>query len=317
MQQTKQKKQKVRPVSKKKKSEMKAARESLASGELAAEDQVRRAQRDLCSLYIRFKDKKDLPENIEELKKLHEDIQIVRVPRQAKKKLSFAFFEFSSEAKCEEAKIALGTNKSIYVDYVGTKSKNGGKQKEQRGGKGKNKQQINPTRLFITGLFEGMTEEKLKQLFPKCNNANIPKGSVRKGTVYGFVQFNNPSDAKSAFDAAKKLTIQTNEDKEKKSTDKVAEKKSKKSKSKKKKTDSNDKSQNKPKDTEESECEKKELDTEMEVSDENKTGNGKENEKIEEDSGDECDIDENSGDENEADSEDDKEAESDDEDEES
>ena len=109
--------------------------------------------------------------------------------------------------------VALGTNKSIYVDYVGTKSKNGGKQKEQRGGKGKNKEQINPTRLFITGLFEGMTEEKLKQLFPKCNQANIPKGSVRKGTVYGFVQFNNPSDAKSAFDAAKKLTIQTNEGK--------------------------------------------------------------------------------------------------------
>ena len=47
------KKEKVRPVSKKKKSEMKAARESLASGELAAEDQVRRTQRDLCSLYIR------------------------------------------------------------------------------------------------------------------------------------------------------------------------------------------------------------------------------------------------------------------------
>ena len=39
------------------------------------------------------------------MKKLHEDIQIVRVPRQAKKKLSFAFFEFGSEAKCEEAKV--------------------------------------------------------------------------------------------------------------------------------------------------------------------------------------------------------------------
>ena len=36
---------------------------------------------------------------------MHEDIQIVRVPRQAKKKLSFAFFEFGSEAKCEEAKV--------------------------------------------------------------------------------------------------------------------------------------------------------------------------------------------------------------------
>ena len=56
-----------------------------------------------------------------------------------------------------------------------------------------------------------MTEEKLKQLFPKCSSANIPKGSIRKGTLYGFVQFSNPADAKSAFEAAKKLTVQTQE----------------------------------------------------------------------------------------------------------
>ena len=52
------------------------------------------------------------------MKKLHEDIQIVRVPRQAKKKLSFAFFEFGSEAKCEEAKVIyflnLTTNSSTH-----------------------------------------------------------------------------------------------------------------------------------------------------------------------------------------------------------
>ena len=34
-------------------------------------------------------------------------------------------------------------------------------------------------------------------------------GSMRKGTQYGFVQFGNPADAKSAFEAAKKLTVQT------------------------------------------------------------------------------------------------------------
>lgn len=91
------KKEKVRPVSKKKKSEMKAARESLASGELAAEDQVRRAQRDLCSLYIRFKDKKALPENVDELKKMHEDIQIVRVPRQARKSYLLHFLNLAQK----------------------------------------------------------------------------------------------------------------------------------------------------------------------------------------------------------------------------
>ena len=91
------------------------------------------------------------------------------------------------------------------------KSKSGGKPKKERGGKGKNTKQINPCRLFITGLMLGMTEEKLKQLFPKCSSANIPKGSVRKGTLYGFVQFSNPADAKSAFEAAKKLTVKTQE----------------------------------------------------------------------------------------------------------
>ena len=102
------------------------------------------------------------------------------------------------------------------MDYVGLKSKGGGKRKNERGsrGKGKTAKQINPTRLFVTGLIEGMTEDKLKQLFPKCYKANIPKGSIRKGTLYGFVQFDNPADAKSAFEAAKKLTVQTKEGKE-------------------------------------------------------------------------------------------------------
>ena len=100
------------------------------------------------------------------------------------------------------------------MDYVGNKSKGGGKPKHQRGGKGRNLKQINPTRLFITGLIDGMTEDKLKLLFPKCCDANIPKGSIRKGTLYGFVQFTNPADAKSAFEAAKKLTVQTQEGKD-------------------------------------------------------------------------------------------------------
>ena len=42
-----------RPISKKQKREIKAARESLASGELASEDQVRRLERDSRTLYVR------------------------------------------------------------------------------------------------------------------------------------------------------------------------------------------------------------------------------------------------------------------------
>lgn len=209
-----QKKQNKPPMSKKKKREIMAARESLASGETASEDQVRRKERDTRTLYIRFKDKQKLPENLECVKALHEDIQIARVPRQCAKKIQYAYLEFGTEAKLEVAKLSMEKNANLYVDYVGIGSKGGGKPKEERGGKGRNGKQINPTRLFITGLIDGMTEDKLKLLFPKCCSANIPKGSIRKGTLYGFVQFTNPADAKSAFEAAKKLTVQTQEGKE-------------------------------------------------------------------------------------------------------
>ena len=42
-----------RPISKKKKQQIKAARESLASGELASEDKDRRIERDSRTLYLR------------------------------------------------------------------------------------------------------------------------------------------------------------------------------------------------------------------------------------------------------------------------
>ena len=214
-------------------------------------------------IFHRFKNKQKIPENLEGVKALHEDIQIARVPRQCAKKIEYAYVEFGTEAKLEDAKVrilgicaslkrhrldigwgdllpqfdlpnkkevctlsikmyliypmlqlSIEKNDSLYVDYVGIKSKAGGKPKHQRGGKGRNIKQINPTRLFISGLIDGMTEEKLKLLFPKCRQANITKGSIRKGTLYGFVQFSNPADAKSAFEAAKKLTVQTQEGKE-------------------------------------------------------------------------------------------------------
>ena len=122
----------------------KAARASLASGELASEDQVRRKERDLRTLYIRyvnflfqrmkfklsvrpqirfqeiakhkkvlilsrFKDIKKLPESPDVVKSLHEDIQDVRINRNAtdkNKRVRFAYVEFSSEAKCDEAKVS-------------------------------------------------------------------------------------------------------------------------------------------------------------------------------------------------------------------
>ena len=68
--------------------------------------------------------------------------------------------------------------------------------------------EMNTFRLFIGGLVEGLTEVKLKQLFPKCLEA-VVKGAdkAKAGKGFAFIQFDNPGDAKAAFDASKKLII--------------------------------------------------------------------------------------------------------------
>jgi len=68
--------------------------------------------------------------------------------------------------------------------------------------------QLNPTRLFVCGLAQGVIKSNLQELFPKAGSASIPRKSKRTGgTSYGFVQFSTPADAKAAFNAAQDLTI--------------------------------------------------------------------------------------------------------------
>lgn len=200
-----------RPISKSKLQMIKMAKEALSTGELAAEDKLIRMQRDLRTLYIRYKDKQKLPNNEEEVKALHKNIRIVRLTRRAKKRISYAFAEFESEEICEDAKASLDHNDDIYVDFVGIKSKSEGKSMNKSGEIGKNSVKILPARLMVSGLAGGINEEKLKQLFPQCISATIPKGSKRKESSYGFVQFQNPVDAKKAFEAAKNLLKNTSE----------------------------------------------------------------------------------------------------------
>merc|ERR1719481_1474677 len=76
------------------------------------------------------------------------------------------------------------------------------------------KSEDNPLRLFVSGLPAGVTKTNLKEMktnlkemFPKSVGANMRGDSKGTGKTYGFVQFSNPGDAKSAFDAAKGLTI--------------------------------------------------------------------------------------------------------------
>ena len=54
---------------------------------------------------------------------MHKDIQTVRLPRQAQKRVLFAFAEFGTEEKCEEAKVRVIIHIVIfkcsrYVHYI-------------------------------------------------------------------------------------------------------------------------------------------------------------------------------------------------------
>ena len=184
----------------------KVARISIGSGDVHKEAEDRKTQQDQRTLYLRFS--KELPKSIDEIKELHSDIKFVRTPRTATKKgnsYSYAFVEFATQEECKEAKYKLSTTQfkgtELYVDFVGEKSKNNKKNRNITNA------QLNPSRLFVSGLAPGVTESHLKEMFPKSSHALIPKTSRKSNVIFGFVQFSNPADAKAAFDAAKDLTI--------------------------------------------------------------------------------------------------------------
>ena len=122
----------------------------------------------------------------------------VRVPRmahnlQGEKAIKYCFLEFSSEAAAEQSKVELSKSSDKYfVDFVGQKSRN--VKFTPKDGAAKTKQ-INPIRLFVTGLPKGMTESKLRMLFPKCCDAVVKT----LGSSVGFVTFWTPAEAKSGI----------------------------------------------------------------------------------------------------------------------
>ena len=143
---------------------------------------------------------------------MHKDIREVRAPRQAKKNepnvsIRYAFIEFADEDEAEKAKSELAAkNFNVFVDYVGEKSS-----KEsfylifllqilltiydtlntiictlrqnmshivtflplQKKPAPASESAINPLRLVVSGVVSGLSEDKLKQLFPKCYEAQV------------------------------------------------------------------------------------------------------------------------------------------------
>merc|ERR1712083_1016300 len=194
-----------KPVSDLKIQANKQVRLALATGEISKDELNRRTDRDIRTLYIRFKSSDTAPKTRQEIFALDKGIKDVRVPRQGKAKerhnIKYCFVEFSDESTCESTKDKLAANPDFAVDFVGDKSTN--KQKKLASGSTNkpNQMPINPKRLHVSGFGKNITSEKLKALFPKSKNAIIPKGVDH----YGFVEFFEPADAKAAFDAAKKL----------------------------------------------------------------------------------------------------------------
>jgi len=200
-----------RPRKKSAKLADKEVRVKISTGELQQNEQLRCTQRDQRSLYIRF-GQDNRPSKPDEVKKLHPDIKFVRTPRfdaeaagSKFKGICYAFVEFGSEADCKNAKNKLATTQfqgsELFVDFVGEKSR------KKKARDGKEKSEFNPSRLFISGLANGVTKTNLKEMFPKCSNTDIPVRGKKKGTAYGFVQFSSPADAKAAFDAAQDLEV--------------------------------------------------------------------------------------------------------------
>jgi len=188
----------------------KAARLALATGVITKDELNRRTDRDLRTLYLRFKSSDTAPKSSQDIFALEKGIKDVRIPRQAKAtgkhNIKYCFVEFSDESTCDSTKDKLAANPDFVVDYVGEKSKN--RQANASAGvtnKFLNKMPINPVRLHVSGFGTKMTQDKLKALFPKSRSALIPE----KVDHYGFVNFDNPADAKAAFDAANKLKVDT------------------------------------------------------------------------------------------------------------
>merc|ERR1719470_773280 len=179
---------------------------AIASGDVMKDEVTRKTEQDARTLYIRFGEKQQ-PKTAEEIKELHSDIKFVRTPRTSSKQkggIGYAFIEFGDLEECKAAKNKLATTQfkgnEVYVDFVGENSK--AKKKIA-----KPSCQLHPTRLFVSGLREGVDNSALKEMFPKAGSACIPQRAKKKGTTYGFVQFSTPADAKAAFDAAQDLTI--------------------------------------------------------------------------------------------------------------
>ncbi|XP_067138152.1 nucleolin-like [Centruroides vittatus] len=184
----------------------KKAKNDVPSIDLKASEEQRRKDRDIRSLFIRgFPD--DTTE--EEIKALSSDIISVRLPANKKRKRpgmqgGYAFVEFKSEKIAEDNFSVLEKKKikgkELFVDFVGTKSKNKAfvdrtKERDQRN--------INKQKLFVSNIPNEATMEDLGKAFPAAVNVYLNSGANKTAQI----SFDSEEAAAEAFKKNSSLKI--------------------------------------------------------------------------------------------------------------
>merc|ERR1711962_1888717 len=166
-----------------------------------SEDEKRRVDRDLRSLFV-----KNLPADCDDamLRTLSSDIKQARLHlnrlnrKGVKKTVRYAFLEFESEAAAEKNMVEIKAKKlgdcELVVDYVGSKSTVNKTQSTKP-----EFTNIAPKKLYVSGLPLTVTKDSLKALFPASVDIHLPiRTRTNLPCRYAFVFFSSEVQAKAA-----------------------------------------------------------------------------------------------------------------------
>ncbi|BFZ03622.1 hypothetical protein BsWGS_06661 [Bradybaena similaris] len=176
----------------------------------ASKDVDRRDERDRRTLFL-----KDLPGKctVRHIKALSKDIKQVRLKfifaliNKKRQRIGFAYATFASEEAAENnfKKIdgAVIKGSKITVDYVGSKSKLKSDKPKKKPG------EIDPLRLYVSGLPGNTREADILKLFPEAVDIELPMRQKDKMLFgYGFITFNDADVTAAYHDKSQDLTFQ-------------------------------------------------------------------------------------------------------------
>jgi hypothetical protein len=173
------------PIKKRKCDELdETVAENLAK---ATEEKLK--ERDRRTLFVRGKILRSI--EVSELMRIADGVDDIR------RKGHIAYFVFKSEKKATKGyKKLQGFNlhgEELYVDYVGEKSSVTVKDKYN------SPQEVDPFKLFVSGVPVDAFEEDVREVFTKAQEIVLPK-NFKNNFKYALVSFANTRDAQEAFD---------------------------------------------------------------------------------------------------------------------